>query len=217
MLFAIGSVCFLVAPFPGFLQLVGSGVDGIVFFVGSLFFTSAALLQYLEAANVDPGPAHKRRRLRLLTFEPERIDWWITGIQLVGTLLFNLNTFRAMQSGLSVEAVNRFVWAPDAVGSLCFLVSGLLAYFEACGGFGCRPRRDLGRWITVINLGGCVAFGVSAVASYLVPATGTVLNLAAANFATALGALCFLIGALLLLPEGAKAVSTPAGAPLSNP
>ena len=95
--------------------------------------------------------------------------------------------------------------------------SGLLAYFEACGGFGCRPRRDLGRWITVINLGGCVAFGVSAIASYLVPAKGTVLNLAAANFATALGALCFLIGALLLLPEGAKPASAVAGEPLSTP
>ena len=53
VLFAIGSACFFVGPFPGFINLVGSAADGVVFFVGSLFFTSAALLQYLEAANAN--------------------------------------------------------------------------------------------------------------------------------------------------------------------
>ena len=48
VLFAIGSVCFLLGPFPGFAGLVGSAADGAVFFVGSVFFTSAALLQYLR-------------------------------------------------------------------------------------------------------------------------------------------------------------------------
>jgi hypothetical protein len=36
VLFAVGSSCFLVGPFPGFVELVGSTVDGIVFFVGSI-------------------------------------------------------------------------------------------------------------------------------------------------------------------------------------
>lgn len=69
----------------------------------------------------------------------------------------------------------------------------------------------------MINLGGCFAFGFSTVASYLVPSSGTILDLGAANFATSLGALCFLIGAVLLLPEGAKHPSTPTGDPLSTP
>jgi len=47
VLFAVGSACFAVAPFPGFGELVGSAVDGLVFFVGSIFFTSAATLQFL--------------------------------------------------------------------------------------------------------------------------------------------------------------------------
>lgn len=55
VLFAIGSVCFVVGPFPGYVQLVGSGADGITFFVGSLFFISAALLQALSSE--DRGPA----------------------------------------------------------------------------------------------------------------------------------------------------------------
>src|SRR5262245_9949688 len=53
VLFAIGSTCFLVGPFPGFVEWVGSRADGIVFFVGSIFFTTAAGLQFLESMNAD--------------------------------------------------------------------------------------------------------------------------------------------------------------------
>jgi hypothetical protein len=90
LLFAIGSACFLLGPMPGFVQLVGSAVDGTVFFVGSVFFTAAALLQHLVAANAGRG------RFRVFTFQPRRIDWWATLIQLAGTVYFNVDTFRAM-------------------------------------------------------------------------------------------------------------------------
>ncbi len=64
---------------------------------------------------------------------------------------------------------------------------------------------DRTEWrIAVINLVGCVLFGISAIASYVVPETGDALALAAANWSTSLGALCFLIGALMLLPGSAK-------------
>jgi len=100
VLFAIGSTCFLVGPLPGFVELVGSGADGVVFFVGSIFFTSAAFLQWLETINADPGPAARREGVRVLSFEPRRPDWWSSGVQLVGTLFFNVMTFRALQTAL---------------------------------------------------------------------------------------------------------------------
>ena len=128
VLFAVGSACFAVAPFPGFVELVGSAVDGLVFFVGSIFFTSAATLQFLEA-----GPS-----------EPRRLDWWSSAVQLLGTVFFNISTFRALQSGLDTTEYNRLVWRPDALGSICFLVSGYLAYFEVCGRVLCRPGATLG-------------------------------------------------------------------------
>ena len=90
---------------------------------------------------------------------------------------------------------------PDAFGWICFLVSGYLAYVAVCGRLFCRPRRSREWWIAAINLLGCVAFGISAVVSYVIPATGSALDLARANATTAFGALCFLIGAVLLLPE----------------
>lgn len=203
-LFAIGASCFLVAPFPGFVQLVGSGIDGMVFFVGSIFFTSAAALQCLETFNADREPGGGgRRRLRIVAFEPGRIDWWSSVVQFVGTLLFNVDTFHAMQTGFDDVSYDRLVWTPDAVGSACFLVSGYLAYVEVCGGFACRWRDSLEWKIAAVNFLGCIAFGISAIAAFVVPSTGSVVDLAAANLFTAVGGLCFLIGAVLLLPESA--------------
>ena len=182
VLFAAGSTCFLVAPFPGFEQLVGSGAVGVVFFVGSIFFTLAALLQFLQA-------------------EPRRTDWWAALIQLAGTIFFNVNTFNAMKTGLDVHQTNRLVWAPDVFGCACFLVASYLAYDEAGGHGASWHKRTTEWWIAAVNLAGSVAFGVSAIASFVVPKTGSILALGAANFTTALGALGFLIGAVLLVRE----------------
>jgi hypothetical protein len=175
--FAVGSACFFVGPFPGFQQLVGPGAVGVVFFAGSVFFTFAAGLA-LREATVGRGSRWGS--------DP---SWWSAAIQFVGTLLFNLSTFAAMQDGLSTSQQDRLIWAPDVFGSAAFLVSGLLAYRVA------DPWR-----IGAVNLAGCVFFGISAVASYVVPSSGSVLDLAAANWTTALGAACFFAGALMLLP-----------------
>src|SRR3954466_9855044 len=209
--FAVGSACFVIAPFPGFVNPAGAADGAAVFFAGSVFFPAAAALQYLEAVNTDRGPAGHgaRRRLRLFAFEPGRIDWWATTVQLAGTLLFNLSTFGALQTGLSTAAENRVIWAPDVSGCIAFLVASALAWAEVCGGWACRPRRELEWWIAAVNLAGSVAFGVAAVASFVVPATGSVLDPAPANCMTVVGALGFLVGALLLLREGASARITP--------
>jgi hypothetical protein len=177
VLFAIGSVCFLVGPFPGFVELVGSEVDAGVFFVGSIFFTAAALLQTLHS--------------------PGGLDRWACLVQLVGTLFFNVTTFQALQTGLDANQYDKLVWTPDWRGSICFLVSGVMSYI----GVRHLSHRSADWRIAVINLAGCVAFGISAVASYVVPSTGNAIDLAAANLWTSLGALCFLVGALMLLPS----------------
>jgi hypothetical protein len=186
--FAVGSACFLVGPFPGFVQLVGAGADGAVFFAGSIFFTLAALLEVREST----------LRLGRWAADP---SWWSAAVQFVGTLLFNLSTFAAMQDGLSTGQANRLVWAPDVFGSAAFLVSGGLAYRVANRASRGGARRGREWTMAAVNLTGCVLFGISAIASYIVPSSGTILDLAAANWTTGLGALCFLIGALLLLPR----------------
>ncbi len=52
----------------------------------------------------------------------------------------------------------------------------------------------------MLNLVGSVAFGVSAIASYVKP-NGQLVSLALTNLGTFVGAICFLVGAVLLLPE----------------
>jgi YrhK-like protein len=183
VLFAGGSACFVVASLPGFVQLVGSAVVGVVYFVGSLQFTTAAAIQWL------------------LTIRRLGVDWWSSAIQFAGTLLFNLNTYDAMQDGLDANRYDRLVWTPDTLGSLCFLVSSYLAYVQATGGLLRLPGRGREPVIATLNLLGSVAFGIAAIASYWVPTSGSVLDLAAANTFTALGGLCFLVGALLLVPR----------------
>ena len=177
VLFAIGSTCFLVGPIPGFVELVGSEVDAAVFFAGSIFFTSAALLQMLQSSG--------------------GLDRWACVVQFAGTLFFNVSTFHALQTGLHANEYDRLVWRPDWRGSVCFLASGVLAYLAVR-----RLSHRATDWrIAVVNLAGCVAFGISAIAGYVVPSTGSALDLAGANLWTSLGALCFLVGALMLLPS----------------
>jgi hypothetical protein len=141
---------------------------------------------------------------RGLAFEVRGLGWWSNTVQLVGTLYFNVTTFRAIQTGLDANEYDKLVWTPDALGSVCFLVSSYLACVEISG-LTARPRRTRDSAIATVNLAGPVAFGIAAVASYVVPARGSALDLAGANISTALGGLCFFAGALLLLPKRATA------------
>ena len=69
-----------------------------------------------------------------------------------------------------------------------------------------RPR-SYSWWITLANLIGSTAFGVSAVAGLRQPGDRQVHNAARADTQTLIGAVCFLIGAVLLLPERTEKVS----------
>jgi hypothetical protein len=220
VLFGVGSICFILGPLPGYVDLVGDTADAITYFVGSIFFTSAATLQWLEAASVGRQAGVPRQagvRLgeprRRFGFEPTRFDWWAAAIQLAGTLFFNISTFAAIHAADTTELVRR-VWAPDAFGSIAFVVSSLIAYLEVAVQRPAPPRsraERLGGRIAVANLVGSVLFGVSAVASYVLADTTTVWNAAVANAGTCGGGICFLWGAVLLPAESAAAAIVVAG------
>ena len=196
LFFALGSTCFLIGPFPGYVQLVGETADGVTFFVGSVLFTTGGAFQSWLA-----WPERHAR-------DGGRAAWWSAVIQSAGTLFFNRTTFRALQTAVSSSDYNRLVWRPDALGSICFLVSGVMAYVASPRRGWLPARQGPGWWQPAVNLLGCVFFGISAIAGYVVPSTGSVLDLAAANWNTSLGAACFLACALATL-FGAPAESTP--------
>jgi hypothetical protein len=187
--FAAGSLCFLIAPFPAFLHLVGGLADAIVFFVGSLLFTTGGALQTLQAAPDRRGPG--------------RAAWDAAALQSLGTVAFNVSTGAALVTAVAATGYDRLVWRPDAVGSAFFLLSGAVGYAAA-------PRHRLrlvrggrGWWLPGVNLLGCVWFGIAAVAGYVAPATGSLLAPAVADWTTSAGAACFLACALAALRPAA--------------
>ncbi len=183
-LFAIGSSFFALATIPGFPALTNAGVANVLCFIGSWFFTSAAWMQLK------------------LSGQHRDANWYSAAAQFVGTLLFNISTGSAVWAH-AIRAERRLVWAPDATGSIAFLVSGLLgvlAVSAAIGTLALKSRDWQAEWI---NLIGCIAFGVSAVAAF-VSKTGITEDAKMANLGTFIGALCFLAAALLILPRWEK-------------
>ncbi|MBY5161328.1 hypothetical protein [Salsipaludibacter albus] len=206
VLFMVGSLLFAIGSFPVYGMLVSASTVGLTFFVGSIAFTMAAAGQFAEAV------ADRRR------VGPESggggsggatgLAVWAGVVQLLGTLLFNLSTGDALRDNLDVAEVNRLVWAPDVYGSVAFLVASALAWTAVCGPRWCRRPDDPDWWMAALNALGSVFFMVSAVAALTLPTTGQALNLALVNSATVAGALCFLVGAWLLLPDDDRAART---------
>ena len=127
--FAVGSTCFLIGPFPGYAQLVGSTADAVTFFIGSILFTIGGALQTRIAFPERRSPG------------AGRAAWWAATVQSAGTLFFNVTTYQALHTSLSDPSYDRLVWRPDALGSICFLLSGAIAY-RASPRRGWLPARD---------------------------------------------------------------------------
>jgi hypothetical protein len=183
VLFVIGAACFTLGGVVTQWSSVSRPAIGYVFFVGSIFFTTAAVLQYAESL-----ATHRR------------IDWMSSLVQLIGTILFNVSTFAALRHNLTTHQENARVWAPDAFGSIAFLVSSAMAFYGVRNRWWCFEWR-LRDWdVAALNLLGSVAFGISAVASLVEPSTGEPVSAHIANSGTSLGGVCFLVAAAILIP-----------------
>ncbi|WFB34536.1 hypothetical protein P3T73_10220 [Kiritimatiellota bacterium B12222] len=219
ILFMIGSSCFALGSIIGVLPqafdaiLQQPTVVNSIFFTGSLFFTSAAYCQLLEAANADRRAAQARGEIPNEAFcwmgwKPTHIGWLSGFIQFIGTLLFNMNTLDALWPGLNWFQQDVLIWVPDVIGSICFLVSSWLAVLECCHGIAIWKIQGISWWIVMINLLGSISFGISAVFAVILPQASDVLGPYAANLWTFIGAICFLVAARCLLPEMAQNAST---------
>ena len=117
-LFAIGSSLFAIATVPGFLGSPGAGAANWLCFVGSWFFTTAGWMQlrlsgqewtneWLCGRNAIPGDHPVQRQHRLASVVAH-----------------------------AVLTERRLVWAPDATGSVAFLVSGVFGWWPSSIGIG---------------------------------------------------------------------------------
>ena len=186
--FAVGSLCFLVGAVPFYAEWAGAVGTGVTFFAGSIFFTTAAFIQLSLSG---------RRPPRGDTNRADRADWWAAAIQFVGTLCFNVSTFVALLAAIADPTRLGAGWRPDAWGSVAFLVSSVLAVV-ATKDRGHLWDADARTWHgTWLNLLGSIFFGASAVGAFVDPDTGTLISMFWANLGTLLGAICFLVAALL--------------------
>ena len=209
-LFVLGSACFVLGSVPAYINAVGGVADGITYFVGSIFFTAASFLQLLQAqtpsmTGVGEGRQDTPEPVTIWRWLPHDRNWLAAITQFGGTLFFNVSTFAALAHNASVQEQDRHVWRPDFFGSTLFLTAsafGILAVGSVKSG---QPR-SLPWRIAWLNMIGSILFMASALTSYVLPSSGEVINNRVVIAGTLLGALCFLIGAVLMFPAWKQAV-----------
>lgn len=208
LLFMLGSLLVLAPAIASEWSFTENTVNRI-FLAGSIPFTIAAYLQLFQAANAGPFRVHGettgRKRTLIFGWRPREVGWLSCALQFVGTLLFNINTFDATLPEMDWLQQDLMIWAPDFLGSILFLVSGYLAFIETCHAYWAWKTDSLSWILTFINFMGCVAFMISAFFAF-VPASAPAFDAETlAVVFTFIGAVCFLVGSQLMLPEAAIA------------
>ncbi|NMM87605.1 hypothetical protein B2J88_25155 [Rhodococcus sp. SRB_17] len=199
--FVIGSTLFALGSAPYLSALFGATLANTFFFVGSWFFTAAAFIQLVlsgPATTTDSGkPAI-------------RAEWLSAAIQFLGTILFNISTGSALHD-LNVRGEMHLVWNPNAEGSMAFLVSsGLAVLMLLRSNTYWAPRST--EWQSVwLNTLGSIAFGVSAIGSFILR-DGNTLDPNMANIGTFVGAVFFLLASAVFLGKNTRLAPTMADA-----
>lgn len=201
VLFMIGASLF---SLPGFLPDSCSASFNIIFFCGSLFFTSAAYLQLVESINKDITNPDLFRTQRChwirMAWRPKNLGYLSSIVQFVGTLFFNVNCASALLAVTPLQ-MNIAIWIPGMLGSICFLVSCLFAWLEIYRDPSIKAFRSEEWWIVWVNIAGSIAFQISSTVAFYLPQTGDVFAPVMASEYLTFGGVCFFIGALLLRVE----------------
>ena len=112
VLFIIGSALFSVGDYAvSFPEYVNKTLNNEItvswiFFIGSVFFTSAASCQLLESINAgDSEGLYAEEQLpdtfQWAAWHPQRIGYMASLVQLIDTVMFNFNTANAFISDLN--------------------------------------------------------------------------------------------------------------------
>jgi len=209
-LFALGSVLFVLGSvfslWPGLAQIWQLSSEGvnIIYFLGSIPFTTAAYLQLHQAAQSEKTALHQRNKEskpHWIGWYPSSAGWLSAATQFLGTLLFNISTYDALLPALDRLQQDQIVWAPDFAGSVLFLISGYLAYIEFGHSYWVWNPARISWWVVTINLLGCIGFMVSAFFAFVPAASSSFNGIIVSVSFTLVGGLFFLGGSLLMLPE----------------
>ena len=145
-----------------------------VYLVGGFFFSLGGYASVLQAGNaptdIDQDGSLTSARWRWWDLRPHNLGWLSAAVLFLGTLLFAVSLVAAFGQNLTVRQANTWIWIPDMLGCVCFLVSGHLALLEICHGrIGVRLH-EIGWWIVFVNQVGSVLFFLAGLAAYTRPA-----------------------------------------------
>lgn len=209
--FVIGGTLFALGALLAQLDVGGLGEVDVVYLVGGIFFSLGGYVSVLQATNaptdLDENGSLASPRWRWGGLEPRDIGWLSAAVLFVGTLFFGVSLVAAFAQDLTPRQTNGWIWIPDMVGCVCFLVSGHLALVEVGHGRIWRVVNDLGWWIVGINQIGSILFILAGIAAFTRPATSDALNAGLVNWGTFAGAVCFAVGGVLQMFERPSAPS----------
>jgi hypothetical protein len=183
-LFALGAV---------FAQLeVGSLTTvNVTYLVGGFFFSLGGYVSILLVVNASAGP------MRWWGNQPRRRDWLSAAVLFAGTLFFAMSLVAAFAEGLTPRQSNGWIWLPDIIGCVCFLVSGHLAMLEVGDGHVVVHTDEVAWWVVAINQLGSILFFLAGIAAFTRPATSTAIDIGLVNWGTFAGAVCFAVGGVV--------------------
>ncbi|MEM1058595.1 MAG: hypothetical protein AAGK14_05055 [Verrucomicrobiota bacterium] len=214
LIFFLGSWCFIfgtVPPtFPSVQEWLGSNdIEADWWcFAGSVFFTVGSWLQWLEVLNAPPpqradGAVAGRGAWRWWGWDPDRLDFRLSAVQLAGALLFNVNCWFSLYEGLPWQTANLIVWTPSTIASCCFIVAAHLGLVEvAHKPWGIKPY-DIGWWTNLFGLLGAVGFFTSSVFGFFAQGPLQLPQWWGNDLALMMGSVFFLASTYLLIPETA--------------
>ena len=193
-----GSLFALGAAFAQFgvgsLELVN-----ITYLVGGFFFSLGGYTSILLVVNMTQAALGTTRagRMRWWSFQPDHLGWLSAVVLFVGTLLFAVSLVAAFASGLTPRQSNGWIWFPDILGCICFLVSGHLALLDVCDGHIGVRAHQVDWWVVAVNQIGSVLFFLAGLAAFTRPATSRAVDIGLVNWGTFAGAVCFAVGGLI--------------------
>lgn len=172
-LFALGALCAQ-------LDLVPLTTINVTYLAGGFFFSLGGYTSILLA----DATAGRRARLSAI-------------VLFTGTLLFAVSLVAAFAQGLTPRQSDGWIWLPDILGCVCFLVSGHLAMLEAGGGHVAIRLHELGWWVVAVNQLGSILFFLAGLAAFTRPATDQVVDAGLVNWGTFAGAACFALAGVV--------------------
>ena len=150
----------------------------VTYLIGGFFFSLGGWLSILQT------PTGSRARSSAL-------------VLFVGTLLFAVSLVAAFASGFTPRQTNTWIWFPDMLGCVCFLLSGHLAMLDVGHGRVRILPEERDWWIAAVNQVGSVLFLLAGLAAFVRPAVSEPVNVGLVNWGTFAGAVCFAVAGII--------------------